>query len=157
MRPGVVLSALLVFAVSVPVGIAASRGAGTLSVENGVGYVSVRGQGTLVGRMDRGEVVVVDATVSDPWSPRINGVPRGKIAGLRGKDITFFIPGGRYRIALRGDGISLSARGVGVAMLRARPGARFDTGTYAAGDSAPAPLPDDLVRVPFGSPQDSTP
>jgi len=155
MRRTLVATCLLALAVSVPVGIAASRSAGTLSVEGGVGFVTVRGQGTLVGRMDRGEVVLADLSPIDQWSPRMNGVPRGRLASLRGRDVTFFVPGGRYRIVLRGDGISLSARGVGAAQLRARTGARFDTGTYATGDAARLPLSEELTRITFGSPDEA--
>jgi hypothetical protein len=101
--------------------------------------------------MERGEIVISDLSPVDQWSPRVNGVPRGRLVGLRGKGVNFYIPGGRYRIVLRGEGISLSARGTGVAQLRARSDARVDTGTYATGDDEPTPLPEMLVRVPFGT------
>jgi hypothetical protein len=151
MRAALVLLCALA-AAAVPAAFASERVAGTLSIESGVGVVTVRGQGTLVGRMERGEVIVNDLTPGDQWSPRINGVPRGRLAVLRGRDVTFYVPGGRYRIALRGETISLSARGIGVALLRARENARFDTGTYATGDDAPSPFPTELTRVAFGKP-----
>jgi hypothetical protein len=157
MRRSLLFSCLVALALAVPVTFASTRTAGTLSVEGGVGYVTVRGQGTIVGRLDRGEIVLNDASPGDQWSPRLNGVPRGRVVSARGRDMTFFVPGGRYRVSLRGEGISLSARGIGVAQLRARPGARIDAGTYATGDAAPTPLPDELTRVSFGAPDDGQP
>ncbi len=60
--------------------------------------------GTLVGRIDRGDDRDRRPHADDQWSPRVNGVPRGRSSGLRGRDVNVFIPGGRYRIAMRGDG-----------------------------------------------------
>ena len=141
----------VVLALAVPAGVAAVRGAGTLSVEDGVGRVVVKGQGTLVGRLDRGDVTIVDLTPNDQWSPRVNGIPRGRLVGMRGRDVNVYIPGGRYRITVRGDGIALSARGNGVADLRARALLRTPPGTFAVGDERPKELPDDGVRVVFGT------
>jgi hypothetical protein len=155
MRRSFLVVAVVVLALAVPAGFAAAWTAGTLSVEDGLGTVTVRGSGTLVGRMDRGEIVIVDLTPADQWSPRLNGVPRGRIAGMRGKSINVFVPGGKYQIVLRGEGISLSARGSGVARLKARPDATLGVGTYAVGDDAPAPLPVETERrVVFGTPDD---
>jgi hypothetical protein len=154
MRRSFLVVAVVVLALAVPAGFAAAWTAGTLSVEDGVGTVSVRGSGTLVGRMDRGEVMIVDLTPGDQWSPRLNGVPRGRMAGMRGKSVNVFVPGGKYQIVLRGDGISLSARGSGVARLKARLDASLPVGTYAVGDDAPSPLTEETERVVFGAPDD---
>lgn len=152
MRARLLAVPVLLLALAVPAGLAAVRTAGTLSVEDGVGRVVVKGQGTLVGRLDRGDVVILDLTPNDQWSPRVNGVPRGKVVSLRGRDVNVFIPGGRYRITMRGDGMALSARGNGVAELRARPLLRSLPGTYAVGDDRPRALPDDTLKVTFGTP-----
>ena len=56
-----------------------------------------------------------DLTPLDQWSPRVNGVPRGKTVWLRGKDVNFYVPGGKYRLTVRGEGFSISARGQGSA------------------------------------------
>lgn len=154
MRRSFLAVPVVVLALAVPVGYAAARSAGTLSVEDGLGAVTVKGAGTLVGRMDSGEIVIVDLTPADQWSPRLNGVPRGRLAGMRGKNVNFFVPGGRYQIVLRGEGISLSARGSGVGRLRARSDARVAVGTYAVGDAAPVSLPEQTMRVVFGGPAD---
>lgn len=146
---------VLVLALAVPAGLAATRGAGTFAIEDGVGYVTIRGSGTLVGRLDRGDLLIVDLTPLDQWSPRVNGVPRGRVVGMRGRSVNFFVPGGKYRIELRGDGIALSARGTGVARLRARPGAAVDPGMFAKGDDDPTPLPADLETIAFGTASDA--
>ena len=141
---------VVVLALAVPAGMAGVRSAGTLSVEDGVGRVTVRASGTLVGRLGKGDITIVDLTPNDQWSPRVNGVPRGRVVGLRGRDVNFYIPGGRYRIVLRGEGISLSARGTGIAELRARFGARTLPGSFAVGDDRPRTLPES-ERVVFGT------
>jgi hypothetical protein len=142
---------LVVLAVAVPAGFAAAEPAGSLSVEDGRGTVVLKGKGIVIGRLDRGEVQIVDLSPTDQWSPRVNGVPRGKTVWLRGKDVNFYVPGGRYKITVRGEGFSLSARGQGSASLNGRPDATGVTGTYAVGDDAPAAIPA-AATVPFGPP-----
>ena len=71
----------------------------------------------MIGRLERGEVQIVDLSPLDQWSPRVNGVPRGRTVWLRGKDVNFYVPGGRYSITVTGTGFSISARGQGTATL----------------------------------------
>jgi hypothetical protein len=150
MRLLLAIAAVLVLAV--PVARAADPGAETLSIEDARGVVTIRGSGIVIGRLDKGEIQVVDLTPLDQWSPRVNGVPRGKTVWTRGKDVNFYIPGGRYRIVVRGEGFSISARGQGFAVLDGNPDVTGATGTYAVGDLDPVPLPDLAERVTFGSP-----
>jgi hypothetical protein len=145
------LVSVLVLALAVSTGWAASSIAGTLSIEDARGIVTVRGSGTLVGRLDRGELVIVDLSPTDQWSPRINGVPRARIVGTRGRDINFYVPGGRYKVIVRGEGIAVSARGIGYALLKARPGPAGDGGVFSIGDDEPEALPDDTTKVTFGT------
>ena len=147
MRLALLTAVVLVLAV--PVGWAASIPAGSLSVEDARGTVVLKGKGIVIGRLERGEVEIVDLSV-DQWSPRVNGVPRGRTVWTRGKNINFYIPGGRYQITVRGEGFSVSARGQGTATLTGRPDAAGSTGTYAVGDGVPAPLPVAPGRVDFG-------
>jgi hypothetical protein len=144
-----VLLVLLAFAV--PAGLAAVEPVGSLSIEAGRGTVVLKGKGIVIGRLDRGEVQIVDLSPTDQWSPRVNGVPRGKTVWLRGKDVNFYVPGGRYKITVRGDGFSVSARGQGSASLNGRPDASGASGTYAVGDAAAVPIPA-AVSVQFGAP-----
>jgi hypothetical protein len=150
MRAALVVVAVL--ALAVPAAWSATAPAGSLSIEDARGSVALRGKGIVIGRLERGEVQIVDLTPLDQWSPRVNGVPRGRTVWTRGKDINFYVPGGRYRITVRGDGFSISARGSGSAVLDGQPDAAGATGTYAVGDSAPAPIPAETERVDFGAP-----
>ena len=61
----------------------------------------------------KGSLEIVDLNPNDQWSPRVNGIPRGKTVTLRGKNVSFYIPGGRYKVTARGSDISISARGTG--------------------------------------------
>lgn len=142
---------VLVAALAVSTGWAAANVPGTLSIEDARGIVTVRGTGTLIGRLEKGELVIVDLSPADQWSPRINGVPRARVVGTRGKDVNYFVPGGRYKVVVRGEGIAVSARGVGYALLRARPGPAGDGGVFSIGDDDPEPLPDDATKVTFGT------
>jgi hypothetical protein len=145
------LALLAVLALAVPVARAAAPMAETLSVEDARGTVTIRGNGIVIGRLERGEIQVVDLTPLDQWSPRVNGVPRGKTVWTRGKDVNFYIPGGRYRIVVRGEGFSISARGQGSAVLDGNPDLNGATGTYAVGDLEPVPVPVGAEKVVFGS------
>lgn len=143
-----VLLASLAMLVSVPMGWAASRPApGTLSIEDVRGAVVVRGSGTVVGRLDRGELQLTDLSPNDAWTPKVNGLAKSRSVVVRGRDINFFVPGGRYRVSVKGDGVSLSARGVGVATVK---GTRAAEGTFAVGDDVPASVTTDTARLNFG-------
>jgi hypothetical protein len=146
-----VLLSALVLAIAVPVGWAAPGPAGTLSIENGRGTVVLTGKGIVIGRLDKGDVKIVDLSPLDQWSPRVNGVPRGKTVWLRGKDVNFYVPGGRYKITVRGDGFSISARGQGNVTLTGNPDPTGATGTYAIGDGGPLAIPSVTDTFPFGA------
>jgi len=125
---------------------------GSLSIEDGRGVVKIVGRGVLVGRIDRGSLEIQDLSPADQWSPRVNGVPRGRVVGLRGQNVLFFVPGGRYRIVARGEGISISARGAGQAVIDGEPDANGAAGTFAIGDDVPQPLPETRLRLVFPAP-----
>ena len=149
MRLALLIGMLL--AVAVPAAFAAVTPAGSLSIEDGRGSAVIRGKGIVIGRLEKGEVQILDLSPLDQWSPRVNGVPRGKTVWTRGKGINFYVPGGRYRVTVHGDGFSISARGQGSATLDGEPDPAGATGTYAVGDSAPTQLPVDLVQIEFGA------
>ena len=140
----------LLLATTATAALATLAPAGSLSIEDGRGSAVIRGKGIVIGRLERGEVQIVDLTPLDQWSPRVNGVPRGKTVWTRGKDINFYVPGGRYRVTVRGEGFSVSARGNGLATLDAVADAAGATGTYAVGDDPQTPLPEELERIEFG-------
>jgi hypothetical protein len=143
---------LLVLALSAATAMGGPRKpGGSLEIKDGRGVIEIIGKGVLVGRIDKGSLEIVDLTLDDQWSPRVNGIPRGKTVGLRGKRISFYVPGGRYRILARGTDISISVRGTGTAVLDGDPDAVGATGSYRVGDTAPAPLPVGATKVAFGS------
>jgi hypothetical protein len=135
----------------------ANAAGGSLSIEDGRGTVTVGGKGVLVGRMEKGSLEILDVSAGDQWSPRVWGIPRGKTVTLRGKNVSFYIPGGRYRLTAKGTGISISARGTGWVSLFGDPDPVGDTGTYAIGDDTPGPLPTEATRLTFGPPPESSP
>jgi hypothetical protein len=140
-----------VILLAIPVGVAAARvPGGTLSISDGRGDVVMKGRGAVLGRIDRGTLQIVDLSPADPWSPRVNGIPRGRVVGLKGREISFYVPGGRYRIVARGEGINVSARGAGWATFDGEPDPSGTTGMYGVGDQTLEPLPDFLTRVRFG-------
>lgn len=122
----------------------------SLTVKDGRGIVQIKGKGVLVGRVDRGWLQIIDLSPRDEWSPWVNGVPRGKVVGIRGENVTFRLSKGRYRVIARGEGISISARGEGTVILDGDPDAVGGTGEYEIGDQGLQPLPVEPGRVSFG-------
>jgi hypothetical protein len=152
----------LLLALTVPVGVpAASKPpAGALSIEGGRGVIVIRGNGGVLGRIAHGSVEVVDLTPADSWKPVVNGTTRTRRSVSKGANVSFRILGGDYRVTIKGEGISVSARGNGVATLLGVPGLFTpDTGIYSAdleADCQDAPdqcqaIPTTLTRVPFGT------
>ena len=152
---------LMVLALAAPVGaLAASKPpAGALSIEGGKGVIVIRGNGGLLGRVGHGSVEIVDLTPGDTWRPTVNGVTRSKRSFTKGTNVSFRILGGDYRVTVRGDGISVSARGSGAATLLGVPGLLGDsTGIFSTdleADCQDSPdqcqsIPLTLTRVPFG-------
>jgi hypothetical protein len=132
--------------------------AGTLSVESGVGVVTITGRGALLGRIDSGSVKIVDLTPDDRWWPLINGLSGIDAVPLKGRNLTFRVLGGEYRIVVRGEGISIAARGRGVATLDGELGLDGSTGIWSVGQDVDCrrvseqcePLPDVSRKVAFG-------
>jgi len=144
-----------VLALVLPALASAERTRGSLAIVDGRGTIVVKGRGALLGRLDRGSLQIADLSPNDQWSPRVNGVPRGRLVTIRGREINFYIPGGRYRISIRGEGVNISARGAGVAVLDGQPDATGSSGTYAVGDYSAQPLPSEPTRVAFGTEPDA--
>ena len=126
------------------------RAGGSFEVKGGRGTVQITGKGVLVGRLGKGSLEIVDLSPNDQWSPRVNGIPRGKTVTLRGKNVSFYVPGGRYKITAHGSDISISARGTGAVILDGDPDAVGDTGMYAVGDGDLVPLPEVQTKATFG-------
>jgi len=149
MRLAALITLALVLSAGVASGAAVAPG-GSFEVKGGRGMVQITGKGVLVGRLGKGSLEIVDLSPSDQWSPRVNGIPRGKTVTLRGKNVSFYVPGGRYKIIAHGSDISISARGTGAVILDGDPDAVGDTGMYAVGDGDLAPLPEVQTKATFG-------
>lgn len=147
-------AALILLALGLSAGAAvasANAPGGSLEIKDARGVVQVTGKGALVGRIDKGSLKIVDLTPVDQWSPYVNGIPRGRVVWLKGQNIGFRISKGRYLIVARGEGISISAYGIGTAVLQGDPDQVGSTGFYQVGDTTSLPLPTDSARVSFGS------
>jgi hypothetical protein len=158
--------ALLLLVVVLPTATLATRApAGALSIEGGKGVIVVRGNGGLLGRFARGAVELVDLTPADQWKPTVNGVTRSRRTYLKGSNVSFRILGGDYRVSVKGENISISARGTGIATLLGVPGLTGDTGIYSADLNADCqgapeqcqPIPMLTTRVAFGLPDSAAP
>ncbi len=154
------LAAIIMLALVLPAGVASGAAlapSGSFEVNGGRGTVQITGKGVLVGRLGKGTLEIVDLNPNDQWSPRVNGIPRGKTVTLRGKNVSFYIPGGRYKITAHGSDISISARGTGAVILNGDPDAVGDTGMYAVGDGDLVPLPEEVTKAFFGPSEVSPP
>ncbi len=141
----------LVLLLAVPAGVLAARApVGSIAFTDVRGEITIKGRGVLLARVDRGSLQIVDLTPADQWSPRVNGVPRGRVVGMRGREVSVFIPGGRFRIVLRGEGLNVSARGQGIVTIEADPDQTGTAGTYAIDDDEMQPLPEVVTRVAYG-------
>ena len=144
---------------------AATSETGVLSVEGGRGTVLIEIQGSVLGRLTTGTLRVTDVTPRDRFFPAVVGRkltwtrlgPRTIL--YRGQGLRFRTLGGRYRIVIRGTGISVSAVGRGVVVLDGEPRTPFeDVGVYSLEEGADCevapelclPLPSEPERFPIG-------
>ena len=144
---------------------AAEPTTGELSLEGGRGSALLDMRGVVLGRLTTGTLRVTDLTPRDRFTPTVAGRkltservgPRTTL--YRGQGIRFKLLGGRYRIVVRGVGMSVSAVGWGSVVLDAEP--RFlgdDVGVFSLDGTdcvmAPQlclPLPADPQRFDLGS------
>lgn len=119
---------LFVCAIAAAVVVAASaagavRDSGQLSLERGRGSAALELRGVVLGRLTSGTLRVTDLTPRDRFVPTVSGrkVTAQRIGPkttlYRGVGIRFKVLGGRYRLVLRGSGMSVSAVGVGEVVL----------------------------------------
>lgn len=121
----IVLILIVLAAALVPVGAyaaKAARGDGTLSLDGVDGKVAVTARGGIIGRVDRGIVMIRDLTPNDDAEPTVWGARdlRPDDDGLyvyRGPNIRFRVIGGGFRVSVEGRGIALSVVGNGTATL----------------------------------------
>ena len=102
-------------------GLALRANDGTLSVYEAKGLVQISGRAAVIGRVEKGSVLVVDLTPFDAKEPTVTGWEQAKPRGLgmlyTGDKIRFRAIGGAHRLTLRGSGIDVSAVGRGTVLL----------------------------------------
>ena len=109
-------------------------GEGTLSVDDGRGRVTLQARGGVIGRLERGSVLICDLTPDDPNVPFVWGDDQpmrfigDDCVRYGGQGLRFRLVGGGYRIMIVGRGIDLSAVGKGFGTIR---GDDSDTGVYS--------------------------
>ena len=154
------LLTLLVAALVLPAAALAARAApgdGTLSVEGASGLVIVKARGAVIGRVDGGQVVIADLSSGDGNDPVVWGAQfrRQLEPGTfvyRGRNITFRLIGGGFKVTVKGSGISISVVGRGDAFLDGEGAGVFST-SGADCRLAPEtcrPLPDVGQRIKIG-------
>jgi hypothetical protein len=101
-------------------------GDGTLSVKRGRGLVTINFKGTVIGRLN-GKITVVDYNQLDNNEPRLIGCKVNhplfsKVYWCRGRNISFRVLDGRFKVGLNGvgTGIFLSAVGRGSVVVDGR-------------------------------------
>ena len=129
---------------------AAQEPSGTFEVKEVRGSVQITGERVILGHIEKGSLRIIDLTPVDQWSPWVNGVPRGKVVWLKGKNISFRISAGKYKIIANGEGISISARGTGTTILNGDPDAVGEMGSFRVGDSPFISMPKEATKVAFG-------
>jgi len=147
------LLALILLGLTVSAGMATGAerpSAGSFELEGGRGQIQITGKGAVVGRVEQGALKIIDLSPDDQWSPYVNGVPRGKVVWLRGRNISFRISAGRYQLIASGEGISVSVRGTGVALLEGEQDAAGGNGLYRVGDGRATLMSVKTTRASFG-------
>lgn len=88
-------------------------GSESISLKYGQGYAVIANRGAALGRMRRGWIRVIDIPGGGAPSGRVRGCEArsGRLTGglyCRGRDLSFYIHGGTWRIRMSGRGINVS-------------------------------------------------
>jgi hypothetical protein len=132
MRRLVVFLTLLALAAPLTAaGVALAPGDGTLSVQNLDGFIEIRAKGTVIGRCDQCNLLLVERYVGgDEIDPVVSGPARridvdadGDNERFIGKDMRWKLLGGSFRMVVRsGVDVDLSAVGNGRVWVRGTKG-----------------------------------
>jgi hypothetical protein len=120
---------------------------GTLSLRGGKGIVQIAARGTIIGRITQGQVLVIAKRKADEGEAIVRGgrvmQQTNKRVLRQGRNIRFRLPGGFYRLRVKGRGIEVNAVGRGSVTMDGDE--RYaDTGLYSLNG-------DDFVPVPYES------
>lgn len=127
---------------------AKTPGAVSLQLSDGAGFAKVRNRGNFIGRIKRGKIVATrNVSLNGCESRKRVG---GNMTRCRGRSITFnTVSAGRWRVRLRGRGISASGFVRGCLVLDARNSG--DTGSYRRGEGDWHSWPRSRTRFTLGS------
>jgi hypothetical protein len=132
-------------------------GDGTLSVKRGRGTITLKFTGTVIGRIN-GAMRVHDFRLSDGTIPQLVGC-RNKVRRLllgwyvcRGRNVSFRILDGKYRVDLTGVGIFLSAVGHGSVTIDGIGDEGASDGVMSLNDGPYQSLPDESKTFPLEAP-----
>jgi hypothetical protein len=155
----VLLVAFATALLAVPVALGGDApGDGTLSVKRGRGMITIKFKGTVIGRIN-GKVNVRDFRPLEGVDPQLVGCKpkvRHPLLGVslcQGKNVSFRILDGRYRVYLRGVGIFLSAVGQGTVTVDGYGDLGINDGVMSLNDEPYQSLPDFPTTFPLQAPQ----
>lgn len=134
------------------------RGDGALVVEGAKGMVTIAGSGTVLGRVGDGAVTITDRDPADTAVPEVFGADRDGLdqrnattTVYKGKGLRFrFIGAQRYKIAIVGADIDISARGRGRVSLIG--GDETGNGQFSIDGGGFLSVPSTLFAAAFGQP-----
>jgi len=113
---------VLVLALLLPAAASArpgDRGDGTFVVKNGLGQLTINAKGSVIGKLDRGEISVQDLTPTAGDEIQVLGYDRKPVVRpdgtttYRGDKMRVRVVGGGFLVTVTGTGINLSSVGKG--------------------------------------------
>ena len=158
MRKAGLIIVLVVLLAAPAVAYAVDAVEGRLSVSDGRGVVGMQGRGSMIGRLDKGSVTVVDLSPVDASEPLVFGCDQEEFRGVatvcQGENLRFRLLGGSWRITINGSGIDVSAAVRGTVRLDGRglrPGLYSRAGVDCRKAAASCePLPDEPLTFTLG-------
>jgi hypothetical protein len=157
MRRSVVICAFL-FALAVPVTVAAAPADGTLVVKDGnapkgTPVVVLVIKGAAIGQVTgSGKILISDERPLDPYTPEVTGADWQKEKGDDGmlwsgaRGFRFRAVGGVYKITIWGSGVDLVASGTGSVFLTGSPDTPGRDGSYSLNGGDFKSLPAQTTR-----------
>jgi hypothetical protein len=135
---------------------------GTLSVRDGKGMVQLSSRGTVIGRVERGRIVVTDPRPFDARRPLVLGADTVKRSRNRktttyiGRNLRLRSTSGYFHVRLLGNGIQLSAVGRGRGLIQGQPDdpttGPVNDGVWSLNDEEYQSLPEDVTGFDLVAP-----
>ncbi len=155
---GALLAAVALFA-SLATAAPQAAGDGTLAVTDGRGRFVLDLSGSVIGRIDRGKLVIRNPFGARGGGPIVRGHDWVRVRGMTvtygGKGIRFRILGGRFNARIENAvGVDVSIVGRGRATLHGAGLSEFglSNGAYSLNGGEPMPVPDERLLIDVRSP-----